>query len=82
MIVLGFIRDCLQTIIDFFTTIWDFITNLINNTILLAEYIVTATGISYETIDSLPDFIKGFATITILVSVLYMILGRESGVSD
>lgn len=45
------------------------------------RYIAHIVNISITTITTLPNWIKIFALITILISVIYFVLGRESGKS-
>lgn len=58
---------------------WDFLQSLIDNFIQLFEYIGVAAGLCYNMIASLPTWLSSFALATILISIIFMILGRESG---
>ena len=46
---------------------------------MLVEYIGLASTTAYNLVASLPTWLQAFATATILVSILYLILGRETG---
>lgn len=73
------IKDGIDTIVDFFDTIYDFITDLIDNLLLLFEYIGVAGDMAYDFIATMPTWLQSFSTITIVVSVIYMIVGRSAG---
>lgn len=73
------ISDGIDTIVDFFDTIYDFITDFIDNLLLLFEYIGAAADMAYSFISTMPTWLQSFATITIVVSVIYMIVGRSAG---
>lgn len=69
--------------IDGFTgiieAVWGFFSGLIDNFIMLYEYIVIASTTAYNLVASLPTWLQAFGTVTVLVSVIFMILGRETG---
>lgn len=64
---------------NLFETIFGFFTGFLDKLTLAFQYIKLAGNVAYDMIDSLPDFLKVFATITIVISVLYIVLGRETG---
>lgn len=68
--------DWFKNIID---TVWGFLTGFIENLVLLFKYIGIASKMAYDLIAGLPDWLQVFGTVTILVSVIFMILGRETG---
>lgn len=68
--------DWFKNIID---TVWGFLTGFIENLVLLFKYIGIAANLAYQLIAGLPDWLQVFGTVTILVSVIFMILGRETG---
>ena len=59
--------------------VWGFFTGLIDNFIMLFEYIGIASTTAYNLVASLPTWLQAFGTVTVLVSVIFMILGRETG---
>ena len=76
----------MQWLIDFFE--WfgdiismcvDFVVGLFENFILLFQYIGLVADICYEFIATMPPWLQAFGTITIVVSVIYIILGRQTG---
>lgn len=73
------VYDAVETIVEFFETIYDFIVDFIDNMLLLFEYIGKASSMAYSFIATMPTWLQSFATITIVVSVVYMIIGRTGG---
>lgn len=74
-----FIQDFINSFSEKITAVFDFFENLIDNTVLLFEYIGVASNNAYALVDSLPDWLQAFGLITVLVSVLFTILGRSTG---
>lgn len=66
------VSDVIESVFNWFT---DFLENLMN----LFEYLGQATELTGSLISSLPPWLQIFGTITITVSVIYIILGRSSG---
>ncbi len=52
---------------------------LLNQLVSLIKYLAQALSISLSFISTLPSWLTTFATITISISILYIILGREGG---
>ena len=75
--------DFLFSFVDFITntinSVWSFFTGIVDNTILLLKYIGVASRMAYQLVDTLPAWLKAFGTVTVIVSILYMILGRNTG---
>lgn len=69
--------------IDFITnairTVWGFFESIVENLIMLFKYIGVVANLCYEMISSIPVWLQAFAVITIVVSILYIILGRNTG---
>lgn len=57
----------------------NFFKQLINNLHMLVEYIGLAASTSYNLVASLPTWLQVFGTATVLICVLYLILGRQTG---
>ena len=74
-----FITNALESIMSVIDTVFGFFESLIANIMMLFEYIALASTTAYNFIATLPTWLQAFGTATILISVLYMILGRESG---
>ncbi len=64
--------DVVKSVFDYFT---DFLDNLMN----LFEYLGQAVELTGSLIAAFPPWLQIFGTITITVSVIYIILGRSSG---
>lgn len=61
------------------TTVWDFFTGFIDNFIQLFKYLGVAAGLAYNLVGSLPTWLSAFGLATILISIIFIILGRETG---
>ena len=73
------IYDFIEGITGTIEAVWNFFGSIINNLKMLVEYIGLASTTAYNLVASLPTWLQTFATATILVSILYLILGRETG---
>ena len=75
--------EFIQNFIDWFTnmfdTIYGFFSGFIDNLVQLFKYIGLAATTAYNLVASLPPWLQAFGTATVLVSVLFMILGRTTG---
>lgn len=74
-----FITDFINSITEKFASVFDFFQQLLDNLFMLFEYIGVAAKNAYALVDSMPTWIQAFGTITILVSILFAILGRSTG---
>lgn len=74
-----FITNFIDWIKNLIDGVVDFFTGFIENLVLLFKYIGIAANMAYELIAGLPDWLQVFGTVTIVVSVIFMILGRETG---
>lgn len=68
--------DWFKSLID---TVVEFFTGFVENLVLLFKYIGIAANLAYNLISGLPDWLQIFGTVTIVVSVIFMILGRDTG---
>lgn len=68
-----------EFIVNAITSIWDLVTGIISNLLMLFEYLGVVTQICYSSIASMPSWLRSFCTITIIVLVLYIVLGRNAG---
>ena len=66
-------------LVDTFQSIWNFITSLFSGLVSMLQMIPQVVSMVTGTIGYLPSVLAVFATLTITVSVLYLILGRNSG---
>lgn len=66
-----------QGIIQIFISIWNFLSNTFK---ILADILVFAYNIviyAISVIGSLPTWLQAFATLSISISVIFLILGRQ-----
>lgn len=66
-------------LINFIQTIFKILGNLLQQIVYLFKYLTQAITVSSSFISTLPNWLAVFATVTISISVLYMILGRKGG---
>lgn len=74
-----FITKFIDGLTGIIEAVWGFFSGLIDNFIMLFEYIGIASTTAYNLVASLPTWLQAFGTVTVLVSVIFMILGRETG---
>ena len=68
--------DWLQNIIS---SVTDFFSGFIDSIVKFFEYLTFAKNYALQLINFLPPWLKAFAIITITVSVIYLVVGRDSG---
>lgn len=71
--------DFFEFIYNTISSVWEFFTSFLDNTLMLLSYLGVVTGICLNIIASMPAWLQTFGTITVMVLVLYMILGRNAG---
>lgn len=49
---------------------------------MVFRYLITIVDIAFDTIATLPPWIKAFAIITVSISIAYIIIGRNVGKSE
>lgn len=76
------ILNAFDFIISTIKSVWDFFVGIVENLILLVTYIGKALVLAGQCVAQMPTWLQVFATVTISVSVLYLILGRDGGKSD
>lgn len=74
-----FITDFINSFTDKIGAVFDFFQSLIRNLLLMFDYIGLAATNAYALVDSLPDWLKAFGLVTVLVSILFTVLGRSTG---
>lgn len=72
----------IQTIINGIKMAIEFLINLVTSLFELVKLLITTVGNTTALIATLPDWLIAFATATVGIAVLYMILGRQTGKSD
>ena len=66
------ISSTINTVVEFFQSV-------ILNFRMFFDYLSIAKTTAQNLITTLPDWLQVFGTICLLISVLYLILGREEG---
>lgn len=76
---MDYITQFFEGISSTINAVVDFFQGLVENFLMFFEYLGVATTTAYNLIASLPSWLQAFGSICILVSVLYLILGRDEG---
>lgn len=69
-------------IITFFKTIFSIISTIFETIATAFTYLITIIQLVIGTIATLPNWLKAFALITLSISIVYFIIGRQTGKSD
>lgn len=76
---MSYIIDGIDFFVSTLTSIWNFFQGIIENFILFFKYLSVVFGLCISLILNMPSWLQVFGFITITVSVLYLILGRQTG---
>lgn len=76
------IIEGIQSIADMLVNVFEFIITMVLNTRTAVMGLIKAATESMELINGLPVAIQSFATITIIVSIIYLLLGWSAGKSE
>jgi len=76
------IINAFSTIINFFKMIFDIIMSIFETLAMVFRYLITIVDITFDTILTLPEWLKAFAIITVSISIAYFLIGRNPGKSD
>lgn len=66
-------------LINFIGTIFKVLGNLLQQIVYLIKYVLQAISVSTSFIATLPSWLSVFASVTVAISVLYIIMGRKGG---
>lgn len=83
--MLGTVRaigKAVKTLVNFITTVFDLIKSLVHQLGLLLTALAKVSSIVKDTILYLPDWLRLFATLTLTICIIYLILGRNKGGAD
>lgn len=69
-------------IINFFKTVWSFVGNILKGIVVAFQILGRIVTLAMQTILTLPPWIQGFLIITITITIVYFIVGRQAGKSD
>lgn len=76
------IIDGFNWLIEFFKTIFDFISNTFETIGMAFGYIHTIISLAIGVISGLPTWLQAFGFITISICAIYVVIGRDAGKSD
>lgn len=76
---MGAILDWFSWVSDIITSVFDWFSGFLENLLNLFKYLGQTISLAGGLIAALPPWLQVFGTITITVSVVYIILGRSSG---
>lgn len=76
---MGEVIDSLNWLIDVIDSVFDWFTDFLENLMKLFDYLGQAVELTGGLIAAMPTWLQVFGTITITVSVVYVILGRSTG---
>lgn len=79
---MSLIKDFFDYVINAISTVWDFFTGIVEDLILFVNYLSMAYVMAIECVLQLPTWLKIFGTITIGVSIMYLVVGRNAGRSS
>ena len=72
----------IKWIITFFKQLWNFIGTLLKGIAVAFQILGRIITMTLDTIVTLPSWIQGFLIITITITIIYFIVGRNAGKSD
>lgn len=76
------IKNAVQTIVSFFQAVWDFITNIVDNTVKGVKFLIMSIDNLTASVDFLPPVLKIFGLITVTIVVILFITNRNGGKSS
>ena len=76
------IFDGFTWLIDFFTQVWEFIGSILSGLVLAFRYVFVIIELSITTIGNLPDWLQAFGIITITITGVYFVIGRNAGKTE
>lgn len=80
--MLGTVRaigKAVKTLVNFITTVFDLIGSFVKQLGYMLTALTKVASIVTATIAYLPDWLKMFATLTLTICTVYLILGRNKG---
>ena len=69
-------------LIDFFKNLYEFLMTMISGLILAFRYLYKMMGLAIDLILELPDWLQAFGIITISITVMYFVIGRNAGKTE
>lgn len=71
--------DFFDWVVDFFSNCWDFLTDMIERTVMMLTYVRLAAQLAFDLVAGMPSWLQAFGAITVTVSIVYIVLGRQTG---
>lgn len=69
-------------LINFFKSIIDMLMFAIKSIITMFEILISIVDIVFGLLNTLPYWLTSFISITLMISIVYIIVGRNAGKSD
>lgn len=69
-------------LIDTIKMIFGIIGSIFTTLGLAIRYLITIVGLAFNVVATLPEWLQAFCLITIAISIVYFLIGRETGKSD
>lgn len=76
------IINSFKWIITFFKTIFSIISTIFETIVTAFNYLIKIVQLVVTTAATLPTWLTSFAMITLAISIVYFIIGRNTGKSD
>lgn len=76
------LQNFFDKVSNFFDSVWQFVSSLVSGLINIFTTLPLISKFATSAIDNLPDFLLAFASITVVISIVYLIVGRSTGGGD
>ena len=76
------IINAFSTLINTIKMLFSILMDTFSTLGMVLNYLIQIVNLAFNTILTLPTWLKGFAVITISISVAYFLIGRNVGKSD
>lgn len=73
------IISAIKGLFDIISLVFSLVTGFLENLLMLFKYLMKALSTALVFVGTLPQWLQIFGTITISISVMYIILGRSGG---
>lgn len=74
-----YIVNAFKTLIDIIKLLFDIVMGIFDTLALAFNYLLKVVNLAFAVVDTLPDWLKAFAIITLAISIVYFIIGRNAG---
>lgn len=76
------LQNFFDKVSDFFDSVFDFVSSLVSGLINIFKTLPLVSKFASSAVSSLPEFLLAFASITVVISIVYLIVGRSTGGGD